>query len=175
MLDLNLEEIIIIIVRILGSVPVIFFPFFGSILAIMTDLSDLFLMNFLNLGGVSNYQQLDKTLDLFYMLSFLIVALRWHGYFKIIAICLFVFRIVGVILFFTFDNRIYLLYFPNFFEFWILFIVIYKKIISSKISNSALIFILTVSIFTKIAHEIFIHGIRTLDNYTLPEFIKLFY
>ena len=115
MLDLNLEEIIIIIVRILGSVPVIFFPFLGSILAIMTDLSDLFLMNFLDLGGVSNYQQLDKTLDLFYMLTFLIVALRWHGYFKIISICLFVFRIVGVILFFTFDNRIYLLYFPNFF------------------------------------------------------------
>tara|TARA_Y100001970_G_scaffold223252_1_gene274825 strand:+ start:887 stop:1414 length:528 start_codon:yes stop_codon:yes gene_type:complete len=175
MLDLNLEEIIIIIIRILGSIPVIFFPFLGSILAIITDLSDLFLMNFLDLGGVNNYQQLDKTLDLFYMFTFLIVSLRWSGYFKTISIFLFIFRIVGVILFFTFDNRIYLLYFPNFFEFWILFIVVYKKIFSSKISNFAFIFILITSIFTKIAHEIFIHGIRTLDNYTLSEFFKLFY
>ena len=62
---MTLEEIIVIIVRLSGSIPVLFFPFFGSIFAISIDLSDLFIIGNLDLGGVGNYQKLDKILDMF--------------------------------------------------------------------------------------------------------------
>ena len=60
MLNFNLEELIVILIRIIGSLPVIFFPFIGSIFAIVIDLSDLFIINYINLGGVQYYQKLDK-------------------------------------------------------------------------------------------------------------------
>ena len=72
------EEIIITIVRILGALLILRWAFVGSILAIAIDLSDLFLMNLLDLGGVGNYQALDKWLDLTYMVTFLWVSLKWE-------------------------------------------------------------------------------------------------
>ena len=74
---MSLEEQIVIIVRLFGSLPVVYFPFFGSLFAILVDLSDLFIIGNLDLGGVRNYQRLDKLLDLSYMLTFLLVSLRW--------------------------------------------------------------------------------------------------
>ena len=68
---MSLEELIVIIVRLSGSLPVIYFPFFGSLFAILVDLSDLFIIGNLDLGGVRNYQRLDKLLDLSYMITFL--------------------------------------------------------------------------------------------------------
>ena len=72
---MSLEEIIVITVRLLGSIPVLYFPFFGSIFAILVDLSDLFIIGNLDLGGVRNYQKLDKILDISYMFTFLILSL----------------------------------------------------------------------------------------------------
>jgi len=71
----NSEELIISIVRIVGSVPVLFFPFWGSILAILIDLSDLFMMGYINMGGVSNYQQLQ-------ILGFVLYEFILNGIFK---------------------------------------------------------------------------------------------
>ena len=68
------EEIIVSIVRILGALPVLKFAFFGSIFAVIIDLSDLFIIGNLKLGGVRNYQDLDKILDLAYMITFLIIS-----------------------------------------------------------------------------------------------------
>jgi hypothetical protein len=71
------EMWIIALVRVAGSLPVLRWPFYGSILAILIDLSDLFLMNLLDLGGVRDYQTFDKALDQVYMAAFLFVAWRW--------------------------------------------------------------------------------------------------
>ena len=51
----------------------------GAIIAILVDFSDLFMMNLLTLGGLRDYQAFDKQVDLVYMATFLIVALRWSG------------------------------------------------------------------------------------------------
>ncbi len=127
MLDFNLEELIVILIRIIGSFPVIFFPFIGSLFAIIVDLSDLFLINYIDLGGVQNYQNLDKFLDLFYMFAFFFVSLKWNRTEKNISIILFSYRIIGVVLFLLFDLRIILLIFPNIFEFWFVGISAYSK------------------------------------------------
>ena len=173
---MNSEELIISIVRIVGSIPVLFFPFWGSILAILVDLSDLFLMGFIKLGGVSNYQKLDKFLDLFYMSLFLIVSLRWDSREKFISIGLFTFRMLGVTLFFIFNIRIILVFFPNVFEFWFVLITGYKYFNQNKSILPSVIFkILLIAFVLKLSHEIFIHHIKTLDNYTAIEFLDMIF
>ena len=116
------EELIIAAVRIGGALLVLRWAFAGSIAAILIDFSDLFMMNLLDLGGVRNYQSLDKWLDLAYMLTFLWVALRWTGPPRTIAAALFAYRILGVLTFEAVGSRTVLLFFPNVFEFWFVFV-----------------------------------------------------
>ena len=96
---MNAEEAVIGLVRIGGALLVLRWAFVGSIAAIAIDLSDLFLMNLLDLGGVRNYQAMDKSLDLAYMATFLWVARRWIGPQRSVALGLFALRIVGVVIF----------------------------------------------------------------------------
>jgi len=116
------EEIIIAVVRVIGSLPVLAFPFPGAILAMLTDMSDLFLMNLLDEGGVRDYQEFDKWLDQVYMVTFLIVALRWQGTPRNIAVGLYAFRLGGFVTFEVTQQRDLLIFFPNLFEFWFVFV-----------------------------------------------------
>jgi len=116
------EEIIIAVVRVLGSLPVLVFPFPGAIVAMLTDLSDLFMMNLLHEGGVRDYQEFDKWLDQVYMLTFLAVAQRWERTPRNIAFALFAYRLVGFLAFEATQQRDLLIFFPNVFEFWFVFV-----------------------------------------------------
>ena len=116
------EEIIIAIVRILGALLVLAWPFPGAIIAMLTDLSDLFMKDLLHLGGVDNYQAYDKWLDQAYMLTFLIVALRWQATPRNIAVALYAYRLVGFAAFEATGERDLLITFPNLFEFWFVFV-----------------------------------------------------
>ena len=119
---MTLEMLIIAAVRLSGSVPVLRWAFIGALIALLTDLSDLFLMNLIDLGGVKGYQSFDKYLDQAYMLTFLVVALRWEAVPRNMAIALFVYRGVGFATFAITANRELLLFFPNLFEVWFLLI-----------------------------------------------------
>ena len=164
---MNTEEIIIAIIRVAGALPVLHWAFAGALIAIAVDLSDLFQMNLLNLGGVSNYQALDKWLDASYMITFFIVALRWQGLSRTIAVTLFGFRVVGFVIFELTGERWVLIVFPNAFEFWFLFIawVRHYKPTLQLDSRMALLCLIPV-IALKEAHELILHGWRGLDNYT---------
>lgn len=121
----TLEALVIAIARAAGSLPVLRWAFAGSIIAILVDFSDLFMKNLLDLGGLggmSGYQQFDKYADLIYMVTFLIVALRWEGIARNVAIGLFAFRMVGFAVFEVTSARAILLAFPNVFEFWFVFV-----------------------------------------------------
>ena len=118
---MTLEELIISFVRIFASLIVFKFNLLGGLLVILIDFSDLFMMNLISLGGVRNYQVLDKFLDLFYISFFLLISIRWTSSLRNISIGLFVFRIFGFILFEFFEERFILFLFPNIFEFWFSF------------------------------------------------------
>ncbi len=124
---MTLEELIIAAVRIAGSLPVLRWAFAGAILAILVDFSDLFMMNLLPFGGVQDYQSFDKTVDLAYMVTFVVVALRWSGTPRTVAIALFGYRILGVVIFEVSSARGVLLLFPNVFEFWFVFVAGVKR------------------------------------------------
>ncbi len=111
---------VIAAVRILGSLPVLRWPFAGGLIALVADFSDLFLMSWL--GGVPNYQRFDKYVDQVYMATFLAVAYRWQGTPRRVSVWLFAYRMVGFVAFEITGARGLLLFFPNLFEFWFLFV-----------------------------------------------------
>jgi hypothetical protein len=114
------EVLVIAAIRVAGSLPVLRWAFAGGLLALLVDLSDLLLRDSLDLGGVPDYQSIDKWLDQVYMACFLLVALRWQGLERRVAIGLYAFRLVGFVLFELTNERNVLLLFPNVFEFWFL-------------------------------------------------------
>ena len=114
-----IEQLIIAAARIAGSLPVLRWAFFGAILAIVVDFSDLFMMNLIDFGEVWDYQTFDKWIDQVYMLTFLWVAVRqWDGPGRTVAVWLFAFRAIGFIAFEFTGDRAILFLFPNVFEFW---------------------------------------------------------
>jgi hypothetical protein len=119
-------EIVIAIVRILTALPVLWWPFPGALIAIFGDGSDVFIRNAMGLDEVSDYHSFDKALDQVYMVTFLVVAMRWEAVPRNIAIVLFVFRLVGVAVFEFAGERDALWLAPNLFEFWFVFVAAIK-------------------------------------------------
>ena len=110
--------------RVVGSLFVLRWPFWGAIAAVICDLCDLLLFNlfvvYAGWSGFGGYQTFDKWADQVYLAAFLIVALRdFAPLQKRIAVALYLFRLVG---FFAFETGIApreaLFLFPNLFEFW---------------------------------------------------------
>ena len=110
--------------RVVGSLFVLRWPFWGGLVAVVCDLGDLLLFNlFVVFGGwtgFAGYQTFDKWADQAYLAAFLIVALRDFAPLpKWIAVALYLFRLVGFIVFETgLVPREALFLFPNLFEFW---------------------------------------------------------
>ena len=117
---MTLEVLVIGLIRIAGSLPVLRWPLAGGLLAIAVDLSDLLLRDVLDLGGIPDYQAFDKWIDQVYLGAFLVVALRWAGPERAIAVGLYLFRLVGFVAFELTGERALLLLFPNVFELWFL-------------------------------------------------------
>jgi len=165
------EELIISFVRIFASLIVFKFNLLGGLLVILIDFSDLFMMNLISLGGVRNYQALDKFLDLFYISFFLLITFRWSSVLRNISIGLFVFRIFGFVLFEFFEERFILFLFPNIFEFWFIGIAFlnHYKIYPSK---NKIIIVLFVSLGLKLIQEYILHVWKFLDNYRAIDVVK---
>src|SRR6185503_16242431 len=140
-------------------------PFAGGLFAILTDFSDLFLMN--AIGGIDDYQRLDKLCDLAYMLVFLKVALGWTGLERGVAVGLFAFRMIGEVVFELSGARWTLLVFPNVFEFWFIAVAAlhhYRPGTSLSRRDAGVAFVLL--LLGKEAQEYFLHFDRFLDNFT---------
>ena len=117
-----MEALVIALIRVAGSLPVLRWAFVGGLIAVFIDLSDLFWRQLIDLGGISNYQEWDKWVDQVYILLFLVVAWRWTGLERNIALGLFAYRLVGFVAFLGGAGREILIFFPNVFEFWFLYV-----------------------------------------------------
>jgi hypothetical protein len=169
----TLEVVVIAAIRIAGSLPVLRWPLLGGLLAILVDLSDLLLRDLLDLGGVPDYQSLDKWLDQVYLAAFLIVALRWTGPARTVAIALYVFRLVGFVAFEVTHERALLLLFPNAFEFWFIAVAALGDARVARWSRSRLALALVVVIALKEVQEWALHGARLFDSIGTLEAIDL--
>jgi len=169
----TLEVIVIAAVRIAGSLPVLRWPLLGGLLAILVDLGDLLLMGVLDLGGVADYQSLDKWLDQFTLALFLIVALRWTGPARTISIALYSYRLAGFVLFELTGERALLLLFPNVFEFWFILVAAVGDERIARWSRGRLAASLLVLTLLKEVQEWALHGARLFDSISALEAIDL--
>ena len=162
---MTLQLLIVAVVRIGGSLPVLRWPFAGAILAILVDFSDLFLRDYLDLGGIGDYQAVDKWLDQVMLVLFLVVALRWTGPARSVAVALYAFRLVGFVLFEMTGDRLVLVLFPNVFEPW--FVV--AAYLASRRPTFAYrrghtVAILAACTAVKEVQELLLHGWRVFDG-----------
>jgi hypothetical protein len=167
------EMWIIAVVRLLGALPVLRWPFFGGIFAIAVDQSDLFIMNLVDAGGVRDYQTFDKYLDQAYLLAFLVVALRWSGLPRLIAVGLYLFRFAGFLAFEVTQERDVLLFFPNLFEFWFLLVAGVKQFhLDATLTTRHLVLLALPLLALKLFQEYAIHYARWLDSFTAVEAVE---
>jgi hypothetical protein len=153
------------LVRVLGSLPVLRWPFAGGLLAIFVDLLDLVLLDWLDPLAFVHYQAFDKYLDQVYMLTFLIVALRWDGLERNVAVALYLFRLVGFLVFELTGARMSLVLFPNVFEIWFLVVAgLHARGMKLTWSAPQLVAVLAAALIVKELQEWAIHGARLFDK-----------
>lgn len=165
------QVVVFVLYRIATALPVLRWPLAGALIAIIGDFCDLFLMD--AIGGIADYQRLDKLCDLAYMATFLVVALRWHGIERPIAVALFAFRMIGEVVFELTNERLVLLAFPNVFEFWFIAVAAWHHyrpgaILKPRPTAVALAALL----LGKEAQEYFLHYDRFLDQFTAFDAIR---
>ena len=159
--------------RVVGSLPVLRWPFWGAIVAILCDLFDLLLFNvfvvYAGWPGFDGYQTFDKWADQVYLATFLVVAVRdFPRTARTIAIVLFAFRLVG---FAGFEAGVLpreaLFLFPNLFEFWFValaFTLRFRPSFAWTGSRSAAV--LAVLLAAKLVQEWALHVGRLFDGAT---------
>lgn len=168
-----MEVLVIAIVRVLGSLVVLRWAFAGAVIAILVDLSDLFIKNLLDLGGVPNYQLVDKIADQVYLALFLWVALHWEGRVRTVAIALYLYRLPGFLLYLFFEERWLLFVFPNVFEFWFVFVAgaahWWKGF---RCTQKQAMAVLPTLVALKLGQEYVLHIGRWLDSFTAVEAVQ---
>jgi hypothetical protein len=167
------EMWLIAVVRLLGALPVLRWPFYGALVAIAVDQSDLFIMNLVDAGGVKDYQTFDKYLDQAYLLTFLAIALRWRGYERGVAAGLYSFRLAGFVAFELTQSRSVLLLFPNFFEPWFVLIAARHHFHwEQRLRGRGLVALCVFLAALKLAHEYAVHQAKLLDGFTAVEAVE---
>jgi hypothetical protein len=167
------EMWVIAAVRIAGSLPVLRWPLWGAVIALLFDLSDLFMMNLLHLGGVQGYQSFDKWLDQVYMAAFLIAALRWEAAPRLIAAALYAYRAAGFLAFEATGERALLIAFPNLFEAWYLLVAGVKEFRIDIHRQRPLVITAAAALITvKFFQEYALHVGKWLDGFTAVEAVE---
>ena len=157
--------------RLVGALPVLRWPLAGGLLAIGFDLADLLVRDLL--GGVPDYQALDKWLDQAYLAAFLVVSRRWSEPARSIALALYVVRLAGFLAFEATGERAILVMVPNVFEFWFLAVAAAGHQRIAAWSRSRTILLLTVVAAAKLVHEWALHGARLFDGISSLQFLEL--
>ncbi len=167
---MTLEVAVIGLYRVAGSLPALRWPLAGGLLAIGVDLTDLYLMNVLDLGGIPDYQLFDKLADQVYLAVFLVVALRWSGPERAISVVLYAFRMVGFVAFELTGVREILLLFPNVFEFWFVLVAALHQLRPTFTWTAARIApALALLAGAKGVQEWMLHVARLFDNITFVD------
>jgi len=152
-------------VRVAGSVPVLRWPLAGGLLAVIADLSDLFLFELLDLGGVDDYQRFDKVVDQVYLAAFAVAAARWSGIERRVALGLYLFRMVGFVAYELTGERLLLLAFPNVFEVWFLLVAaLHNRSRPVTWTAPRLAVALLASLAVKLVQEWALHAARLFDS-----------
>jgi hypothetical protein len=157
---LSTGELIVIAVRLIVPLLILRHPLAGGLAAMFVDATDVVMIELIGLGGFGDhYSQLDKALDTYYLSLELWVSLAWTAWAKYPAVFLFVYRVLGVVLFEATGARWLLLVFPNMFENWWLYCVVVERYFASVYPSSvrSVAIPLVLLLIPKMAQEYMLH------------------
>lgn len=119
-------QMIVIALRLVVPLLILKRPLIGGIVAMLLDALDVVIVEFFGPGGMGDhYHNIDKLLDLYYLSLEMWMALKWTERLpRITAIVLFVYRVIGVVIFEITGWRPTMFIFPNLFEHWYLFVLL---------------------------------------------------
>jgi len=118
-------------------------------------------------GGIKylNYQKIDKTFDILFLIYILISAFYFHFPDLWIFVLFFILRLIGSLLFYLTKSAKYLIYFPNVLEF---FFPIYIVYLHQNIDNKLIVIILLIiCLIIKLGHEYLLHSRYYIDRFSL--------
>jgi len=169
-MSLTSEEALAAGLKLVFALPVLRWPLAGAIIAILADGLDVAVMNYVDLGGggIRDYHLFDKWTDLFALVTFFAVSLRWQGRDRAIAVTLFALRITGIALFEALGWRNALIFLPNLFETWFLYVLI-RDAWLPKDAPGFRTALLAGMVACKLAQEYVLHVAQILDRYNLSE------
>lgn len=118
---------LVMVVRLITPILILRQPLLGGIICVVLDYVDYDLIRWFAPEYLGDYQLIDKWLDLYYLLFEVYIVTLWKDQvFKRVTLGLFIFRLVGIVLFeITQDDKLLFL-FPNFFEVMFLYYLIFK-------------------------------------------------
>ncbi|EKE14716.1 MAG: hypothetical protein ACD_12C00328G0001, partial [uncultured bacterium] len=114
----------IVILRILVAPLIFIWPLLSIILSVFLDLIDADFAH--KIMSKKLYQLIDKNLDLWWFINIIIYIFINFPEYKIYLLFLFIYRLIGQLIYYFSKNRGVLLYFPNFFE-WIFILIFFGK------------------------------------------------
>jgi hypothetical protein len=116
-------QVIVIALRVVVPLLILRRPLIGGIAAMLLDALDVVIVEWFGDGGMgSHYHSIDKVLDLYYLGLEAWVARTWTERIpRLTATGLFLYRLLGVVIFELTHVRAALFAFPNLFEHWFLF------------------------------------------------------
>lgn len=156
---------LVMLVRLIVPFLILRHPLLGGILCIVLDYVDFDLIRWFNPEFLDAYQSLDKWLDLYYLSFEAFVVYLWKNLtLKKAILGLFVYRVLGIILFQTTGNEVILFLFPNFFEVIFLYYLIFKGRWKA---------ILGLGVIWKVYQEYYLHIVKPDNWFTHTwEFIR---
>ncbi len=157
---MSLGPLIVISLRLLLPLLIFRFRITGALIAMAADALDVITITFLNKGEFSSYHTTDKYLDMYYLSIEGYVSLAWKNTLaRRTSIILFIWRVIGFVLFEFLHIRALLFFFPNLFENFFLFYIFNKKFAKKDLvsSKKSLFVILVILLIPKLAQEYFLH------------------
>ncbi|MEO5690633.1 MAG: hypothetical protein ABIQ64_00420 [Candidatus Saccharimonadales bacterium] len=115
------------VLRLVVPLTILRWPLIGILASIIVDSNDYYLLPLKEEGDYTQYQAWDKLLDLYYLAFAAFFAYKINDkYIRRVAMCLFAWRLIGVVILEFTQNRQLLLVFPNVFENFVIFYLVYK-------------------------------------------------
>jgi len=156
-----MAAVVVIILRIFIPLSIFKWPFWGALLAIAADCSDVILMDAFGWGWFEgrDYHSYDKFFDTYYLSFEAYMSLKWQDVLaKRTSIVLFIWRVLGIVIFeFTRIRQIVFLA-PNIFENFYLLVVGLRKFFAFRIDRAKrLIIVLLIAGIPKIIQEYIMH------------------
>lgn len=153
--------IIVILIRLAAPMAVLRWPFWGMLIAIAADASDVMIFDLLGWGGLPDrhYHQFDKIFDIYYLSFAAYIASKWEDRrLKWTALALFWWRAAGVLLFELTDVRQVILFAPSIFENFYLIVAGLAQFFGIRtLKKRGYIIVLLAAALPKIVQEYIMH------------------